>query len=182
MSNIAVPASRNAQNEREIAVVMDSANTLDRYLSYQGIYPCPVCRVGQIQALSLMDAMACECCHNIFTADLERQVLKLPSRQPPLTWYWGGRNWRGGHVEGIEWGWTNWLFAAAFVILPTTILGLSAYAFPPTPGSALAWFPVAWTGLAFILHLSIVGWLAIEFYQFPVWAYLRVRRRQLLGR
>lgn len=151
-------------------------------LDYQGVYPCPVCRLGQIIAISLMDALACDCCNHIFTADLERQVLKMADRQPPLTWRWNGRNWIGAHLEGVQWGWLYWLFALALVVLPTALIGLAAYTFPPTPGSRLSWLPIVWTGLTFLSHLAIVGWLAIEFYQFPVWAYLRIRRRQLLGR
>jgi hypothetical protein len=129
-----------------------------------------------------MDALACDCCHHIFTAEPERQLLKMADRQPPLTWRWSGKNWIAARLEGVEWGWIYWLFAIALVILPTTIIGMSAYLFPPDPSSRLAWLPVAWTGLVFLSHLGIVGWLVIEFYQFPVWAYLRIRRQQWLGR
>lgn len=150
--------------------------------SYQGVYPCPVCRLNQLKAMPLMDAMACDCCRHIFTADLERQRIKMADRQPPLIWYWNGKAWKGAHLEGIEWGWIYWLFAAALVVLPTTIIGLAAYAFPPSSDSTLSWFPIAWTGLTFFLHLSIIGWLVMEFYQFPLRMYLRVRRQQLFGR
>lgn len=151
-------------------------------LDYHGLYPCPVCRLGQVRTLPLMEALACDCCHHIFTADLEKQLLKMADRQPPLTWHWNGKNWIGAHLEGFEWGWIYWLFAIALVILPTTLIGLAAYTFPPEPGSRLSWLPAAWTGLVFVSHLGIVGWLVIEFYQFPVRAYLRIRRQQLLGR
>ena len=154
-----------------------SASTFD----YQGVYPCPVCRLGELNALALMDAMACSFCSQIFTANLEKQELKMPSRQPPLVWRWDGRNWTGAHLEGVELGWGYWLAAGAFVFIPPTLIGLATYAFPPTPDTPLSWLPYVWTGLGFLSHLGIMGWLAIEFYQFPVETYLRVIRQRLLG-
>lgn len=151
-------------------------------LGDQEVYPCPVCRLSHLKTMPLMDAMACDCCKHIFTADLERQLLKMADRQPPLTWHWNGRTWTGAHLEGVELGWAYWLFAVALVVLPTTLIGMAAYTFPPAPDSTLSWLPVAWTGLTFLSHLAIVGWLVMEFYQFPVWAYLRVRRQQLFHR
>lgn len=150
--------------------------------SYQEVYPCPICRLGQIQALPLMDAMACNFCNHIFTADLEKQQLKMPSRQPPLIWRWNGRKWTGAHLEGVELSWGYWLAAVALVLLPTTLIGLTAYAFPPNAGVPLSWLPTVWTGLTFLSHLAIIGWLVIEFYQFPVEAYLRGVRQHVLSR
>lgn len=147
--------------------------------SYQGVYPCPVCRLGQIEALPLMDAMACNFCNHIFTADLEKQQLKMPSRQPPLIWRWNGRKWTEAQLEGVELGWGYWLAAVALVILPTTLIGLCAYTFPPTPGIPLSCLPTVWTGLTFLSHLGIIGWLVIEFHQFPIGAYLRAIRQHL---
>jgi len=161
---------------------MHSSNNKSHRLSDGGVYPCPVCRLGKIQTMLLMDAMACDCCRHIFTADQERQQLKMVSRQPSLTWLWNGRNWQGAHLEGFEWGWASWLLAVALVVLPTTIIALAVYIFPPTPGSTLSWLPFAWIGFTCLSHLGIVAWLAIEFYQFPVGVYLRVRQQQFLSR
>jgi hypothetical protein len=161
---------------------MHSAKNSDTYLSYQGIYPCPVCRLGKIEALPLMEALACDFCHHIFTANLERQRLQMADRQPPLTWRWNGRTWVGAHLEGVELGWGYLLGAVALVFLPPTLVGLAAYTVPPDPGSTLSWLPVFWTLLTFLSHLGIVGWLVIEFYQFPVGMYLRVMRQRLLFR
>jgi hypothetical protein len=173
---------QRAKNKSEMAFHMHSSNNNSDYFTYQEVYPCPVCRLTQLKAMPLMDAMACDCCRHIFTADIERQQLKMVDRQPPLTWRWNGRNWTGAHLEGVEWGWTYWLLAVAFVVLPTTFIWLAAYTFPPEPGSTLSWVPVFWTGLTFLSHLTIIGWLVTEFYQFPIRAYLRVRWQQLLGR
>lgn len=151
--------------------------------SYQEVYPCPVCRLNQLKAMPLMDAtMACDCCRHIFTVDWESQQLKMIDRHPPLIWYWSGKTWKGVHLEGVEWGWEAWIFAFGLILLPTTIVGLTAYTFPPEPGSTLSWLPVAWTGLTFLSHLAIILWLVAEFYQFPIRIYLRVRRQQLFGR
>lgn len=159
----------------------NSQNSTNR-LVYDGVYPCPICRLGQIQTMPLMDAMACHSCRHIFTPDLDRQLLKMTDRQPPMTWRWNGKTWIGGHLEGVEWGWGTWILAVAFIVLPPTLIGLAAYTFPPTPGSRLSWFPLAWTGLTFLSHFGIIGWLLMEFYQFPLGVYLRVRREQFLSR
>lgn len=147
-----------------------------------GTYSCPICRLGQISTLPLMDAFACNFCQHLFTANLEKQILKMADRHPPLTWRWNGKQWIGGHLEGIEFGWGYLLIGVALVILPPTLLGLSAYYFPPVPGTRLAWFPAAWTSLAFFTHLGIVLWLVTEFYQFPIALYLRALKRQLIRR
>lgn len=177
-----MPLVAKAPRPNDIAIHMYSSIDKSQSLSYQGVYPCPVCRFTQLKAMSLMDAMACDCCHHIFTPDLERQQIQMVDRQPPLIWHWNGRHWKGAHLEGVEWGWTYWLLALGFVILPSAIVGLSAYMFPAESGSTLDWLPIAWTGLTFLSHLGIIGWLAIEFYQFPVRAYLRAWQRQLLSR
>lgn len=160
---------------------MPSSKNLASF-NYQGVYPCPVCRLGQISGMPLMDAMACELCHHIFTGDLEKQQLKMASRQPPLIWRWNGRNWTGAQLEGMEFGWGYWLAAFALVVLPPTLIGLTLYAFPPIPGTPLFWLPYVWTGLAFLSHMGIIGWLVVEFYQLPVRAYLRIRWQHLFER
>ncbi|HLO51116.1 MAG TPA: hypothetical protein VK211_22065 [Kamptonema sp.] len=147
-----------------------------------GAYPCPVCRWGQISTLPLMEALACDFCQHIFIANVERQVLKMADREPPMTWRWNGRNWIGAHLEGVELGWGYLVAAVGLIFLPPTLLGFAAYYFPPIPGSRLSWFPTAWTGLALVSHLGIVLWLVTEMYQFPVAVYLRVIRRRILGR
>lgn len=153
-----------------------------RPFSYQGIYPCPICRLDQLKAIPLMEAMACDCCRHIFSVNLERQQLKMVDRHPPLSWNWNGKSWKGAHLEEVEWGWTSWLFAIGFIVLPTTLIWTTAYTFPPEPGSRLSWLPTAWIGLTFLSHLGIIAWLVTEFYQFPVRVYLRARWQQLFSR
>ena len=161
---------------------MHSSNNSATYFSEHEVYPCPICLYGQISPLSLMDAMACDSCRHIFTTDIEKQQIKMADRQQPLIWRWNGKKWTEAHLEGAELGWGYWLGGITFVILPTTLLGLTVYTRPPIPGSALSWLPTVWTGLAFLLHLAIVVWLVIEFYEFPIWAYLKSRQQNLFGR
>lgn len=151
-------------------------------LDSDAAYPCPVCRLGKIKTLPLMDALACDLCRHIFTVSLEKQQLKMPSRQPPLVWRWNGRNWVGMQVEGVELNWAYWLAAITLVALPTILVGLTVYSFPPSPDVPLSWLPYAWVGLVFLLHLGIIGWLIIEIYQFPVAVYLRNVWQHLLRR
>lgn len=161
---------------------MHNSHNSAKCFSLEGVYPCPVCRVGEISALSLMDAMACHFCRHIFTVNVEKQRLQMADRQPPLIWRWNGRMWVGAHLQGVEFGWTYWVASAVFILLPSTLMGFAAYAFPPLPDSPLSWLPTVWTGLTFFSHLTIVGWLVIEFYQFPVVAYLRAMRQRLTER
>jgi len=142
-------------------------------------YPCPICRRGEVKPLPLMEALACGFCQHIFTLNLETEVLTMADREPPLSWHWDGRRWTGAHLAGVEFNWFYKVAAAGFLVLPTGIVGLGAYLFPPIPGSPLDWVPLVWVWVVFISHLSILLWLVGEFYQFPVGAYLRaiVRHR-----
>ncbi|NEO27933.1 MAG: hypothetical protein F6K03_13875 [Kamptonema sp. SIO4C4] len=145
-----------------------------------GMYPCPVCHCGEIQTLPLMEAMSCSVCQHIFTPDFEQQSLKLADSQVGLQWYWNGRRWQGKPASLLTINWEYSLAAIAFVTLPTVVMGFAAYLFPPLPGSAFAWFPLAWTVLTFIAHLSCVVYLTIEYYQFPLGLYLRTVGQRML--
>ncbi|MEB3178538.1 MAG: hypothetical protein VKL59_05785 [Nostocaceae cyanobacterium] len=145
---------------------------------FQGVYPCPVCRVGQIVNMPLMEAMSCDFCQQIFTVNLEKQTLKMPSRQPPLVWQWNGKNWTEARLEGVELVWGYWLAAAIFVLLPTSLIGLVAYLLSPSASTPLYWMPYVWTGLTFFSHLLIILWLLMEIYQVPLNAYFRGMRQR----
>ncbi|HAC62157.1 MAG TPA: hypothetical protein DCF68_01140 [Cyanothece sp. UBA12306] len=146
-------------------------------LNYDHAYNCPVCRHGQISVLPLMEAFACNFCRHIFEVNLEKQSITMIDGQLPLTWRWTGRNWQGmAATNSLGWGYG--LGGIAFVILPTTIVGLGAYLFPPLPGSRLSWLPLVWTGLTCAAHLTCVLWLILEYYQFPLALYLQVLRQR----
>lgn len=147
----------------------------------QGIYPCPVCRHGEITAMPLMDAFACNFCQHIFTTNFDKQVLKMVDSQLPLSWYWNGKNWKGIQREGAEFGWGYVVAGTIFVFFPTSIIALGAYLFPPLPNSPLSWLPLAWIVLTFLSHLFCLVWLVIEYYQFPIFLYVRAIKRRFFA-
>ncbi len=146
----------------------------------KGKYFCPVCRHGKVSEMPLMETFACNFCQHIFTTNFDKQLLKMADSQLPLTWYWNGKTWKGIYREGVDIGWGYLVFAVGFVCIPTAIIAFGAYLFPPVTGSFLAWLPLAWTILTFCAHLSGVIWLIIEYYQFPIFLYIRALKRKLL--
>lgn len=145
-------------------------------------YPCPVCRTGEITALPLMDeTFSCQFCQHLFQGDFSQQLLTLMDSEIPLSWYWNGKGWSPPQRKGVELGWQYAIAACVFLLLPTSIVGVGAYLFPPVPGTPLAWLPTVWTGLTLLTHLGILFWLVVEYYQFPVVIYIRVRLRQVFS-
>jgi hypothetical protein len=149
-------------------------------LHLQDTYPCPVCRLGRIQAMSLMDVMACNTCQHMFALNLEKQCLSTVDYTSPLSWHWNGRNWIGSHVKGMKLGWEFWLISSIFVVLPPTLIGLLTYVSVKHSGDAPPLFSMVWLGLTFLLHLSLVGLSIVGFYRFPVGTYFRALGRTLL--
>ncbi|WP_016949292.1 hypothetical protein [Anabaena sp. PCC 7108] len=156
---------------------MPSSQNFSTSLNFQGDYPCPVCRIGKIYHMSLMEAMSCDFCQEIFTVNLELQQIKMPSREPPLVWRWNGFKWTEAQLEGVELGWGYVLAAIGFIFFPTTLIAIGAYHFPPAPHDPLSWIPSIWTVLTFLLHLAIIVWILIEIYQIPIMAYFRAINR-----
>ncbi|HIK09277.1 MAG TPA: hypothetical protein IGS52_03245 [Oscillatoriaceae cyanobacterium M33_DOE_052] len=154
-------------------------NQIPHHLHYDGAYPCPICLWGRISGLAMMDAFGCYLCRHIFTANLETQILMMADQERPLSWHWNGKRWQGGHRPDTELGWGIWLAAFALILLPPTLIWLGGRIFPPLPGSPLSWFPDFWAVSAFFGHLTIVIWLVVEYYQFPLLVFFRVWRRRL---
>ncbi|MEO1466678.1 MAG: hypothetical protein AAFR89_10745, partial [Cyanobacteria bacterium J06633_1] len=69
-----------------------------------------------------------------------------------------------------------------FVLIPTSIIGIGVYLFPPINGSLLSWLPLTWTVMTFVAHLLCVIWLIVEYYQFPIFLYVRAIKRKLSSR
>ncbi|MGC1248635.1 MAG: hypothetical protein WA865_20680 [Spirulinaceae cyanobacterium] len=158
---------------------MSKSNVNSSFNSYD-TYPCPICHRGKVSSMPLMEAFACNFCSHIFTVDFEKQLMKIADRQLPLSWHWNGKSWNSLQQQKTEAAWIYVIAGFIFLILPTTIIGLGAYLFPPLPGSTLGWFPVFWTGLTFVAHLSFILWITVEYYQFPIFLYLRATGRNLL--
>ncbi len=148
----------------------------------EGNCPCPACRHGELYVMPLMDALACTFCRHIFVSDAQRQLLTMVDSSSPMTWRWNGRVWQDANRNGMQLGWGFGLFALILVLLPTGLVSLATYIFPPLPGSRLAWVPVFWIGLTFFSHFAFALSLLIEYYQFPVLAYLQAVGRNLTSR
>jgi transcription elongation factor Elf1 len=102
-----------------------------RALSYDDHYTCPVCAHGQMSALTLMEAFACDFCRHIFTANLQAQSVQVVDSVQPMVWHWTGERWRAAHQTDASLTAVIWGFALALACLPAALIGLSAYLFPP---------------------------------------------------
>ncbi|MBD2101799.1 hypothetical protein H6F94_13085 [Leptolyngbya sp. FACHB-261] len=151
-------------------------------LSYEQTYTCPVCRHGQIQGLVLTDAFACNFCRHIFTANLSDNVLRVEDSSQPLQWRWTGRGWQSVQHDDVNLTLVIWTVGVALVLLPPTLVWMAYHTFPPAAGSALSFFPILWTVLTFLTHLSLVVWLLAEHYQLPLYISNRIRLRTLFSR
>lgn len=152
-----------------------------RNLSYQESYICPICRHGQISAITLMDAFACNFCRHIFTANLPTQTVQVVDSAQSLSWHWSGRSWKSTHRDDPSLTAVVWFASIVLVLLPASIVWLMSYLFPPLPGSLWSWFPTIWLGCTFGIHLLMVSWLLAEHYQIPIYIASRVRLRDWFG-
>lgn len=153
-----------------------------RSLNYQETYACPVCRHGQITALTLVDAFSCNFCRHIFTADLAHQSVRVEDSSQPMSWRWNGHRWQSMNSVSFDLTLTIWVMGILLVLMPPGLIWLSSYTFPPLPGSGWYWFPTVWAGLAFLIHFLFVAWLLVEHYQVPLYITAKVRLQMLLGR
>lgn len=154
----------------------------NRSLSLEESYLCPVCRHGQITALVLTDAFACDFCRHIFTTNVAEQTVQVVDSSQPMSWRWNGQHWRTAYQDDRPLALVIWLMCLVLVSVPSGLIWLSAYIFPPLPGSRWAWFPSLWAGSAFFIHLSMVGWLLAEYYQFPLYVASKIRLRRWFDR
>ena len=129
----------------------------------------------------MMETFACGFCQHIFTANLEQQTLKVADSQLPITWQWIGQKWQGVHRKN-ELSWSYGIAAIVFVSLPTLIVAMSSYLFPPLSDSRLSWLPLTWVFMTLLAHLACIGWLGLEYYQFPLGLYLANLSRRILLR
>lgn len=150
-------------------------------LSYQKTYSCPVCRHGQIQALTLMDAFACNFCRHIFTMNFQEQSIRVEDSTQAFVWRWTGRAWQPVQQDDFDLTLVIWLVSVALVTLPPALIWLSHHTFPPLPDSAWYWFPTLWTTVALIFHFLLVLWLLLEHYQIPSYVALRIQLQRWLS-
>ncbi|MBD1842275.1 hypothetical protein H6F89_02380 [Cyanobacteria bacterium FACHB-63] len=153
-----------------------------RTLNYQEAYPCPICRHGQVEGLTLMDAFACNFCRHIFTANLNEQTVHVEDSSQPMTWRWNGRKWQAANQTDVDLSIVIWLVGLALVVLPPSLIWLPSQVFIPLDGSSGAWFPKFWIALTFACHFGFVSWLLAEHYQLPLYVAGKVRIRRWLER
>lgn len=171
------PAFRSSPDSKSKHSSASETNSL----SYQDSYLCPICRHGRITGLTLMDAFACNFCRHIFTANLSMQTVQVVDSSQPMSWRWTGRNWQVAYRDDPSLTIVIWLIGTVLVTLPSLIVWLSTYLFPPLPGSRWDWLPGAWLGCTFGIHLLMVSWLLAEHYQIPIYIASRVRLRGWFG-
>jgi hypothetical protein len=129
-----------------------------------------------------MDAFACNFCRHIFTANLQEQSVQVVDSSQPMSWRWNGRNWQIAYRDDINLTVVIWIIAIVLTVLPSSLVWLSAYTFPPLPGSPWSWFPKVWVICTLLVHLGLVAWLMVEHYQFPIYIAIKIRLRGLFER
>ncbi|QEQ01498.1 hypothetical protein FFX45_09000 [Thermosynechococcus sp. CL-1] len=130
---------------------------LPKPLERHGIYPCPICRHGQIVPMVLMETHACNFCRHIFTLDPERQTARLEDGAIAFRWQWTGTGWRSLHRPSSQVTVVGLVLAILLIILPPTLIGLAYALFPPLEAGVWRWFPLLWTGLTLAAHALLFG-------------------------
>lgn len=163
------------------SVALDNLDLSKSGLNFQGIYPCPICRHGQISELALMEAFACNFCRHIFTADLLAQSLRVEDSSQAYVWCWTGDRWRPARPDNYPLTLLVWIGSLLLILLPPGLIWLSYHTFPPLPDSPWYWFPILWAITTFCLHTGFVFWLLAEHQQLSLYVILKVRLQRLVG-
>jgi hypothetical protein len=127
--------------------------------------------------MPFMETWGCSFCGQLFLGDLIQRSLKTVDPSFPQTWYWDGYQWQRSLEPALEPRWLWQALSVLLIVLPTSLVGVSAYLFPPEPDSFLHELPIIWTGLTAIAHLVIVLYLITEYYQVPFVAYRQALQR-----
>jgi hypothetical protein len=129
-----------------------------------------------------MEAYACTFCRHIFEFNLDQQVVNVVDSVQPMGWRWQGRRWQPIYQGRSDITLTLWLVGAVLVVVPTSLVALGGYVFPPLePPEGLSW-STAWAVGTLLAHATMVGWLIAEHYQFPVYVLAKIRLQRLLDR
>jgi hypothetical protein len=131
--------------------------------------------------MPMMEVLACNFCSHVFAIAPDRLTLSMADNAAPIRWQWDGHTWLNAKRQGEDLSIFTALIGVALVTLPTTLVGLSGYAFAPLDDSPLGWVPPVWTVLTCICHLYFVVAFVTEYYQLPVFAYRRAILRHLFG-
>ena len=150
---------------------------VDRFgpLSYSKTYCCPACASGELSAIALMDAFACDFCRHLFTANLETQAVQLADSVPSRAWEWTGDRWQVANQPEVS-ALLVWVVAGLIAIAPLTIIAVSNYIFPPS-GSLK--FVLVWLVLTGISHGVMAAWLLLAYHRWPWYVAGLVRLQRL---
>ncbi len=151
-------------------------------LNASATYECPVCRHGQIQAMVLMDAYACNFCRHIFEANLDQQTVHVVDGVQPMGWRWQGWRWQPIYQSPNDITLTLWVVGLALVVFPAGLVALGGYLFPPLENTTQINWSLIWALATLLVHSAMVGWLIAEHYQFPPYVLAKIRLQRLLER
>jgi hypothetical protein len=115
----------------------------------------------------MMETLSCSFCRHIFSADLSQQILRVEDTIPKSTWAWNGDRWTSRNLADVDLTLLVWFTSIFITLVPASLLGLSAYIFPPIGGLQWDSFSVVWSGLTLGSHALIAAWLLVEHYQLP---------------
>lgn len=127
--------------------------------------------------MPFMETWGCGFCGQLFLTNEQTQLLRAVDPSISRIWFWNGRQWQRQPAADLQPVWLWQGLSILLVMLPTTLIGVSAYLFPTDPNSFLHEFPVIWTGITFLAHLIIVIYLLTEYYQIPFLAYGQALKR-----
>ncbi len=128
----------------------------------------------------MMETLSCSFCRHIFSADLSQQILRVEDTIPKSAWTWQGDRWTSRNSGNEDLTQLVWFTSAFMVVVPTSLMGLSAYIFPPIGGLQWNSFSVVWSGVTFGSHLLIATWLLVEHYQLPGYVAAKITLQRMI--
>ncbi|WP_218079571.1 hypothetical protein [Anthocerotibacter panamensis] len=147
-------------------------------IEYHDVYPCPVCRHGEVSAIILTDAFACNFCRHIFTCTPEEGVMRVEDSSQPLSWRWNGKAWNSLRHEDLDLTLVIWGVGLAVVILPPTLVFFSCWSLWANPHTSPLTF--LWTIITFLAHFFLISWMLAEHYQMAPYVSGKVHLREWL--
>jgi hypothetical protein len=148
-------------------------------LDYRDVYPCPICRHGDLSALLMTEAFSCNFCRHIFTANIEENTVRVEDSSQPLNWRWNGRSWQSVHRDDIDLTIVLWIIGAVLFILPASLVHVICDSIHPPLAAVTS---LVWFTLTLLCHTTLVLWLLAEHYHFPPYVSGKAQFRTWLDR
>lgn len=140
---------------------------------------CPMCGRGHLCQMVLMETLSCTLCQHMFSWQRRQQRLDVLDVSSPMAWRWNGRRWQRGPYPNQPLTAITIVLALIVILLPTLMIAVAGYIFPPLPGSSLEHFHLFWAAIALLLHGGWVFWILAESYHFPPYTLAKVKVREL---